>query len=227
MCASVYIASVTPLLEDGVLERALDAASPQRRAKARRYLRRSDQALSLGAEMLLRRALRDRGLGDRSLVYRYGEHRKPYLPDAEGFHFNLSHSGEFVMCAASAREVGCDIEAIADIDLEIARRYFFRDEYEHIAGQPDQKSREDLFFRYWALKESFMKCTGLGMSLPLDEFQIVLGRDGGVGVDQHVDVRDYRFAEIDAVSGYRCAICQEEEEPDPHVEELDIVSQLE
>ena len=33
----------------------------------------------------------------------------------------------------------------------------------------------DEFFKYWVLKESYMKYTGLGMNLKLDSFEIKIG----------------------------------------------------
>ncbi len=32
----------------------------------------------------------------------------------------------------------------------------------------------DEFFKYWVLKESYMKYTGLGMNLKLDSFEIII-----------------------------------------------------
>ena len=36
------------------------------------------------------------------------------------------------------------------------------------------KNRPDEFFKYWVLKESYMKYTGLGMNLELDSFEIII-----------------------------------------------------
>ena len=38
-----------------------------------------------------------------------------------------------------------------------------------------EEGRTKLFYRYWVLKESFMKATGKGMALPVNAFSIRLG----------------------------------------------------
>ena len=160
-----------------------------------------DKKLSIGVELLLRKALSDLGeeMHDIELV----KNNKPVLRGSD-IHFNLSHSGTRVMCSVSDDDVGCDVEKIAPIYLDIARRFVFGSEYERIASANDE-DRYDLFYRFWTLKESFMKVTGLGFELPLDSFRISL--DDGISVDQDVDDRTYHFREFYLNDGYRYASC--------------------
>lgn len=72
-------------------------------------------------------------------------------------------------------EVGCDIEKIVDAPLEIADCFFNSPEAEYIAASQD-KNRA--FFKLWTLKESYMKMTGRGMSIPLDSFEVVPAGNG-------------------------------------------------
>lgn len=72
---------------------------------------------------------------------------------------------------------------------------------------PASEERNELFFRYWTLKESFMKATGLGMKLPLDSFSIIIGKNGGISVRQNLDSNNYDFVENGAFHGYKCALC--------------------
>ena len=203
----VYIANTGALKETGLYNSAFDAVSPERREKVLRYRFLKDRVLSLGAEVLLRKALTDCGIEIPEIHCGYKTDGKPFLKGVEGFDFNISHSEDFVMVALSGNETGCDIEKITEIDLEIAKKFFFREEYENIAALPASEKRNGLFFRYWTLKESFMKATGLGMRLPLDSFQILISNDGKTGVRQNVDARNYNFTETDAVPGYKCAVC--------------------
>ena len=203
----VYIANTDPLKENGLYNAAFGAVSAERKDKVLRYRFLKDRVLSLGAEILLREALKEQGVEITEISYGYKTNGKPFLKGVEGFDFNISHSEDFVMVAVSENETGCDIEKITGIDLEIAKKFFFREEYENIAALPASEERNGLFFRYWTLKESFMKATGLGVRLPLDSFQILIGSDGKTGVRQNVDARNYNFTEIDAVPGYKCALC--------------------
>ena len=72
-------------------------------------------------------------------------------------------------------QVGCDIEKIRKAPMEIAQRHFLVTESAYIQAAPD---RDKAFFTLWTLKESYMKMTGMGMSLPLDSFEIVRTTDG-------------------------------------------------
>ncbi len=200
----LYAASVAPLADGERYAAAYAAVSPARREKIDSFRFEKDKRLSLGAELLLRHALRAEGLGTVPMLFDCGAQGKPYFKDG-GVFFSLSHSEEHVVCALAPFEVGCDVERITPIDLNIARRFFFRSEYADIAAQTTIEARNDLFFRYWTLKESFMKATGLGMKLPLDAFKIV--RASEITVRQSVDPRQYSFAEFDELSGYKCALC--------------------
>lgn len=203
----VYIANTESLKENGLYNAAFDAVSAERKDKVLRYRFLKDRVLSLGAELLLRKALRECGIEIPEIRYGFETNGKPFLKGVEGFNFNISHSEDIVMVAVSENETGCDIEKITETDLDIAKKFFFREEYENIAALPASEERNELFFRYWTLKESFMKATGLGMRLPLDSFQILIGNDGKTGVRQSVDTKNYNFTEIDAVQGYKCAVC--------------------
>ena len=105
-------------------------------------------------------------------LFKTEKHGKAYISNHENIHFNLSHSGKVVLCAISDREVGIDIEYIdPEIDLNIAKHYFYNSEYENIMKA---ENRFEEFFKFWVLKESYMKYTGLGMNLELDSFEIVI-----------------------------------------------------
>ena len=241
MPVSVYITCTEALKDEALYRRALEMVSPARKEKVLRCSCASVRAQSLAAELLLRRALSDAGIDPGDLHFEYGPHGKPYLPEFKNIHFNLSHSGSFAMAAVSENEIGCDIEKIRDTDLKdtdlkdtdlkIARRFFTRGEYEKITALPDAAERNILFFRYWTLKESFLKVTGLGMHLPLNAFEIniqtnvlISSRQDSdlISVRQNVDHRQYHFAEIDLIPGYRCAVCAAGEAVELRVRQIDL-----
>ena len=202
-----YVANTEPLKESGLYGVAFDSVSAERKEKLSRYRFLKDRVLSIGAEVLLRKALTDCGITLPEIRYGFETGGKPFLKGLEWFHFNISHSEDLVMVAVSENRIGCDIEKWTEIDLDIAKKFFFREEYENIAAVTASEERNELFFRYWTLKESFMKATGLGMKLPLDSFSIIIGKNGGISVRQNVDERIYSFKEIDAFHGYKCALC--------------------
>ncbi len=204
MNIKVYTADVSALENKALFTRLYNGVSAERRAKTDRMVFGKDKRLSLGAGALLEAALAAEGVTD--LTFTTEHNKKPRLANRNDISFNISHSGTKVMCAVSDRDIGCDVERITDIDMEIARRFFFNEEYVSLMNCADKSERNDLFFRYWTLKESFMKVTGLGFRLALDDFCIILG-ENDIAVRQSVDGRRYCFREYFQDDGYRYAVC--------------------
>lgn len=109
------------------------------------------------------------------LYFSANKYGKPVFED-RNLEFNLSHSGDFALIAVSQGcKVGVDIERIrSGMEHEkIARRFFSPNEVaELMAMPPDQKI--DGFFNCWTRKEAYIKAQGLGLSLPLDSFDVSL-----------------------------------------------------
>ena len=219
----LYAASAAPLSDSRLYDAAYSAASDPRRQKTDRYRKARDRRLSLSAELLLRYGLRAAGQDAVTIDLDYNAQGKPFLKNSDVY-FNVSHSEEYVICAVAGCEVGCDVEKISTVDLKIAKRFFFREEYDDIAAQTTPAERDELFCRYWTLKESFMKATGLGMKLPLDEFRIVLGQE--ISVIQSVDERSYSFKEFADIPGYRCALCMAGDCRDAELRIIDLAKAL-
>ena len=205
-----YIACTDELVNSMLFSSLYARMTQYRKDKINRMVFLKDKRLSLGAGALLDYALILEGVSDREIIY--VQNQKPCLKNSN-IRFNLSHSGNMVFCAVSDKDVGCDVEQITDIDMQIAARFFFHEEYEAISACPDSASRNDLFFRYWTLKESFMKVTGLGFKLNLDDFCIDL-RSDGIDVKQSVDSRNYYFKEYTADTGYKFSVCTADAPPD-------------
>lgn len=151
-----YLADITPLLEEEAYRKALEKVPDFRREKAQRLRFREDQAQSVGAWLLLMKARNELGAS-------------PEQP------FNLSHSGRYVLATVGpeGEKAGCDIETVKRFHRETARRFFCPSEYDTIVNAEGEKQKE-LFYRFWVLKESFMKATRYGMVLGLDSFEIRL-----------------------------------------------------
>ena len=205
-----YIACTDELVNSMLFSSLYARMTQYRKDKINRMVFLKDKRLSLGAGALLDYALILEGVSDREIIY--VQNQKPCIKNSN-IRFNLSHSGNMVFCAVSDKDVGCDVEQITDIDMQIAARFFFHEEYAAISACPDSTSRNDLFFRYWTLKESFMKVTGLGFKLNLDDFCIDL-RSDGIDVKQSVDSRNYYFKEYTADTGYKFSVCTADAPPD-------------
>jgi 4'-phosphopantetheinyl transferase len=117
----------------------------------------------------------------KELEFVAGSHGKPQLADAWascGLQFNLSHSGN---CALVGwlwdRAIGVDIELWRPMNdaPALVRRFFSPVEIAAWEALPAE-AREEAFFNCWTRKEAYVKAVGRGLSLPLDSFDVSLGR---------------------------------------------------
>ena len=49
-----------------------------------------------------------------------GEHGKPFLSYRPSLHYNISHSGKYVVCILADQEVGIDVQCVTDIKLQFS-----------------------------------------------------------------------------------------------------------
>lgn len=149
------------------INKARSFVSKDRVKKSDKFRYQKDKKLSIGVEILLNHALSKIGIFNP--LFGTDIYGKLFLKNYSDIYFNITHSENYVACAVSDSPVGVDIEYIHEIDLNIAKNYFFGSEYEHIMNNKDKKR---IFFQLWVLKESYMKMTGLGFRLALNEFAI-------------------------------------------------------
>lgn len=214
---ALYAASAAPLTQATLFAKAYAMASPYRKSKVDRCKFDQDKRLSLAAEVLLQYGLQQAGIAPDAVIV-YGEHRKPFLLRS-GTEFNLSHSGDYVLCAVSDSAVGCDVQLMQPGRLAAARR-FAPAEYAHIMAQPTEAAQNELFYRYWTAKESFLKATGLGLQLPLQEVEIHLGDT--VTVRQSVDGRTFCFREYSDLPRHHCTLCAAEDCSDTRLQIINL-----
>lgn len=144
-------------------------------------------------------------------AYEWNAHGKPYLlPPNEKIYVNWSHSGDYVLCAVSDRELGVDLEQMRRTPDERLVKRVIRGEEREYYDSVSPEEQKQLFYEYWTLKESFLKAIGTGFYTPLDAFRIMRGGEYPV-VCQEVDSRRWQcrlltFAEKD----YAAAVCCEE-----------------
>ena len=97
------------------------------------------------------------------------------------------------------------------IDLKIADTFFINSEYQTVKKS---ENSIDEFFKYWVLKESYMKYTGLGSLLKTATFEIIDDEDGFKVRNQNPDLKEdedkIKFSFFD-LNPYKLAISSENE----------------
>ncbi|MCM1087016.1 MAG: 4'-phosphopantetheinyl transferase superfamily protein [Muribaculaceae bacterium] len=211
-----YIIDVRQFEDEKLFERALGFVSPYRRQKITLLKHWKDKNRSLGAGIALHKALQDYGLEERIMEYDVGAQGKPYFRYYPDIHFSLSHSGHYAICSIGGVEVGNDIEWVRSGKERLAERFFAKEELAWIRRAGTIEEQAERMFRIWTMKESFLKVTGLGMSLPLDAFTISVEEDGSVSVRHNINNNSYFMKEYHMPDSlqenvrYRIAVCCEE-----------------
>lgn len=198
----IYVANISALPDPKEHPELLSNFPENRKQKILRFVQKKDRIQSLGASMLLQKVLQMYGKEMKDICY--GENGKPEL---DGFYFNLSHSHEMAVCAVSECPVGCDIEKIGKPLSKIARRFFHENEIQYLESL-DEEQQNDGFYRLWTMKESYVKMTGEGMKVPLNQVEFVLEDSVQVYRDEKkcaCNIKEYD------IPGYKVTVCAEED----------------
>ena len=199
-----YIADATVLKDEQLYRRLYTGLDVSRRAKADRFRFEKDKRLSVAAGALLQYALQMENVWEPSIDVT--SNGKPYLVGQERMYFNLCHSEGMVMCAIAEKEVGCDVEKKAVLDRRLAEYVMTEHELDRIYGLEKDTEQQEMFFRLWTLKESYMKATGLGIGLEPKSFGMIARKDK-VKVTPPVDEREFYFKEYFVDDGYCYSCC--------------------
>lgn len=216
----VLIADSQALEESDLFEKLYEAAPAYRKEKVDRFHFDSDKRLSLAAGTLLGIALRECGCDEAELTLCEGEYGKPYFKELPALRFNLSHSGNRALCAVAESDIGCDVELVKEYKEVIAKRFFHPSEIEHLADTPPNRIARE-FYRLWTLKESYLKCTGIGLNVQLDSFGILFDGEGR----PYLPNGGYFFHEYSPRDGYRYSICVAGDPEEPEFRLMDLKKQ--
>lgn len=200
---NLFIADSVPLENEETFGRYLEEVSSERQAKVEALVPRQKQNESLAAGVLLPLAFRACGIEGR-IDIEEGDLGKPRIARPKGLFFNVSHSGGYALLALADCEVGCDIQCVKQTDPRLARRYFAPEEADVIENAGD--NADELFCRYWTVKESYLKAIGCGLSRALNSFTVRF-TDGGVQIDDPLGNGRWRVKEFSAPTGFKIACC--------------------
>ena len=133
------------------------------------------------------------------LRYDHNDSGKPYFANLP-LRFSLSHSGEWVLCACSLREVGCDVQKMTGINWQtLSKRFFAGEETEYLDRLPEEAA-QDAFFQLWTKKEAYGKLLGEGVLKMLN-----------VSLLEETNALSWQQGHFDSKDGerYHYAICEE------------------
>lgn len=150
----------------------MERATPERRDRARRYVRIDDCLRCLIADELRSYSLElDYKVPVQSEISK-NAFGKPLLANCGGPNFNLSHAGSWIVCATSSYPVGVDVETVTEPGLAAVSEDFSVEEVETLqttTTAPLSIARAMI----WTRKEAYLKYLGLGLTVPLDSFSVI------------------------------------------------------
>lgn len=206
-----YYIDVTQFGDEALFHEKLSLLSPYRQQKIAILKHDKDRNRSLGAGIALDHALQTYGLKEKSVEYEFGEWGKPVLKYHPNIHFSLSHSGDYAICSIGDKAMGNDVERVRPGRLKVADRFFAKEELEWMYAPGDEAEVTDRMFRIWTMKESFLKATGKGISLPLGDFSVLVDEEkNSIRVKHTFNAKYYYMKEYAELDGYRVAVCCEE-----------------
>lgn len=193
--------------------------SPEEKKRLGHFQKEKDRNRSLIGRSMLRYLLgRYLSYPPEKLCFETNIHGKPLLVEEKlpfSVHFNLSHSGDWIALAFSSdTPIGIDIEKLRpSIDRQKIIRRFFHPKETSVFHAPEESAHELLFFRYWTIREAFLKALGSGFSISPDSFLVepVSGKETVpakyriIGNDK--DYSNWQVEAITAPEGYICSIC--------------------
>ena len=178
-------------------------------------------------EYLVTRALARAVLGEHlerapaDLDFALNAHGRPELSPPSTTHFNLTNTTKLVVCAVvSHREVGVDAEPLdraADI-LELSGSVFTSHERD-LLGRLEIAARHRRAVELWTIKEAYIKARGLGMTLPVERFEVHFGTEGSNRIELRFfdpikdDPARWALATCE-IEGHLVATCVERHERD-------------
>ena len=183
----LHIWQITLSSDPSLLDICKSLLSREELKKIRWLKFEKDQNKNIISQGVLRLLLSDYLKVENSeLILKRHRKGKPFIENNKSLFFNMSNSGNLCVYAFSRQgEVGIDIEekkSLPDID-DLILKNMKGQEIDYINNHPDQK--ENSFFRFWTLKEAYLKAIGEGMRLTPDKLEFMIENENIRLINQH------------------------------------------
>ncbi len=187
-----YIVDSGSINNDHSPHELLMQLSTEEQDKYARYRKEDDKKTFLCARIVLREEFRKLEIPFNQEIS-FNEYNKPFLADYPDFHFNISHSGSYVMLGFSNKSLGVDIEKIVTFNkplIEKLSKIVFHETEVQLLVQNDIDEAQFLFTKLWTIKESFIKAIGKGFYADTRSFTIsnIESHVPHVNIEAHKDI---------------------------------------
>ncbi|KAL0134688.1 hypothetical protein PUN28_001461 [Cardiocondyla obscurior] len=158
-------------------EYATSCVQSEEKERLKRFVFRKDVRASLVGKLLMRKFVNEyAGLPYDKITFVRDEHNRPVLKDNCTVSFNVSHQGSYTVFAGEIENVklGVDVmtleynenKNISDF-FRLMNKHFSTAEWDEIRSGKSEVEQMSMFYRHWALKESYVKALGVGVFVDL------------------------------------------------------------
>lgn len=160
-------------------EHAISCIQSDEKERLKRFVFRKDVRASLVGRLLMRRFVNEyAGIPYDKITFVRDENNRPVLKDSSTVvSFNVSHQGSYTVLAGEIRNVkiGVDVmtldynesKNVTDF-FRLMNKHFSIAEWAEIRDSGKSEAEQmSMFYRHWALKESYVKALGVGVFIDL------------------------------------------------------------
>ncbi|ORX73475.1 4'-phosphopantetheinyl transferase [Anaeromyces robustus] len=171
----------------------LQYVQPEERIRIKKFFHFIDSKRALAGRLLLRQAIHTLlNVNWSSIELGRSSDNKPIIKKIKNsdipfkhISVNISHHGEWVALIAHTKKiVGIDVmntteDPRTDIDsfFDLMADVFTKNEWKEINELKEDNQRLERFYKFWSLKESYVKAIGKGLVLDLQSIEFTLNRD--------------------------------------------------
>lgn len=145
----------------------------------------------------------------------YGRPEIAYPDVASKIAFNLSHTKNLIVLGVTRGDtLGVDVENVElrNPPLDLASAFFSPNEVADLVALPTE-AQSQRFFQYWTLKEAYVKARGMGLSIPLDQFEFAFTKERQIKFSTHSSLNDrqsrWHFWQFQPSKDHLLAVCAE------------------
>ncbi|WP_369812831.1 4'-phosphopantetheinyl transferase family protein [Bacillus thuringiensis] len=198
-------------IESHLFKQLSNLVSNEKKERMKRLLNSCDINRTLIGDLLIRSLICQKyKINNEEIRFIYNEYGKPFVENFSDFHFNLSHSGEWVVCTTANFNVGIDIEKISEIEaLKLANEFFSEEEFYDISNI-NSDEQINYFYDLWTLKESYIKTIGKGLYIPLNSFSIK--KESPTLISYKYILQNFYFRQYNIEPNYKVSACATRDE---------------
>jgi 4'-phosphopantetheinyl transferase len=194
-------------MDDLTFLKLLTNIPDENQKRIKKFAKPDDAKKVLLADILVRYVVAsEMKISSKTIEFNHNRYGKPFLKGNYRLYFNVSHSGNWIVCAIDDEPVGIDIEKIRPIEFETLEQFFSGEEYKMLMAK-NPENWQLFFFDLWTLKESYIKAVGEGLSIPLKSFTISFLKRGEIAVKFGNKLTNWTLKQYFLDPEYKIAVC--------------------